>query len=354
MVVWKGANVIAVCEHKIDSDINGGQLTNYRGEYEKCKNFFLIKPEYSQLRKLNKKEKDFWNELTWEQLFEVIKESFFPKYWKYDTDEDYFEHDKKPKRTSENKLIYYFLAYLVSEGLFRLDMNYYAQEYKSFSNLLKKSKQSVSRFFEYVKLLKTEKGRQQGGSKIRDFIDNWRIYIKYKEDYMGFYGYYIGENDNEFCMLDWNKKNKPMKFDRIKNKYSSEFSLNFKSIKDFNKQFEKTADYLQDMNSLLLEIVKFVGSELSINSEEFKLNAEKETEDMVYEFEYKKTRFQISFSENSFRLYFSGTSKQPKGSRAYEHHEDWRYFEINVENMKFTGKNFSGIKKSFVRHMNTF
>jgi len=341
LVVWKGDEVIAVCEHKIDSDINGDQLTNYREEYKDCKKFFLVKPEHHKL-KIPVGEKKYWGEqIIWEDLFELIKNSVFPEYWKYDNDKDYFKHEKKPKRNSENKLIYYFLDYFVSEGLFCLDMNYYAQEYKSFSNLLKNAKRSVIRYFEYVELLKLEKKSKQGGSKIRDLIYNWRIYIKYKKDYMGFYGYYIDENDSEFCMLDWNKKNKPMDFEKIKKNYFAKFrELNFKSIKHFNTQFEEITDCLQYTNSLLLEIVKSISSE--------------ETGEMVYDFEYNDISFQISFTDKSLRLYFSGTSKQPKGSIAYEHDEDWRYFEINVENMEFTGKNFSGIKKSFVRYMNTF
>lgn len=352
LVICKKNKVIAVCEHKIDSPINGDQLINYRNQYKDSKKFFLLKPEYNKLA-----VPKGWEELKWEQLFEVVKKKHFPRFWKYDTDKEYFKKEKnKIIKTTEKELIYYFLDYLVSEGLFRLDMNYYDEEYRNFSNLLKRAKDSLDRYFDYVDVLKLEKKSKQGGSKIRDLIDNWRIYIKYKKDYMGFYGYYIDENDSEFCMLEWKgKDHEPMKFEKIKKEYSEKFKkLNFESIKDFNKQFEKTVDYLQDMNSLLLEIVKFIGSKLSIKTKKFEIFSEKESGEMVYGFEYKKKYFQISFTEKSFRLYFPNTSKKPKDSKVYEIDKDWRYFEINVENMKFTEENFSILKKSFVQYMQNF
>lgn len=351
LIIRKRKDVFAVCEHKIDSDINGKQLINYRKKYKECEELFLVKPECSVLRKLSKKERQYWKELHWEDLFESMKESFFPEFWKYGNYNEYLMKENGLKNSTERKIIYYFLDYLFFEGLFFLDMDYYREEYKSFSNLMQNAKDGVARYFDYLKLLRKVKKSSRGGSKIKDLVDNWRVYIKYKNDYIGFYGDYE-EIDSKFFMLKWEGvESKSFNFNEIKDLCSKEFKhIKFSSIKAFNRQFEEVADYLQDMSSLMFEIVKSLSSQLEMKPEEFKLNAEDETGEMVYDFEYKKKAYQISFTEKSFRLYFEKGSKNPTGSKVYEEDKDWRYFEKDVTDMKFNKDNFLKIKKWFNRN----
>ena len=360
-IIYEKNKVICLCEHKINSDINfkdnkNTQLDGYFSEYGKECKYFLIKPEFKILKHFFDRHKKIWNINSWQHLFILLKKKYIKSYFEYD---DYAEFISKDKNIDYTLKLVYFLMELLDEfELYDFDLLDYQLQYIDIQGLLDKTIKSVKRFYIYKDILKELKGNKQGGSEIKDFIENARIYIKVNNrfDYYGFYGW-----ADQFYLLRW-KGTKYFPFAlneekilRIKNKFNKE-DTNLSSAKGFNNQYDKTQEHLDKFNiffSKIISQIKFELEKQNILLNVGKILSDTEPERLSFEFKLNNIDMAFEVSDCSFLLYFNEsnlTNNQMskikfKNSDEYD---DWGYFDKNINDLQFIEDDINKIIKFYI------
>lgn len=362
-VISKSNKIICICEHKIDSDINYKdknnnvtQLDDYYAEYGKNCNYILIKSEFKFLKNFKSKNKEIWTIKSWQKLFIILKNNFqskiFSDYFIYDTFEEFKEKNKNIDL--DTKLVYFLMELLDDFELYNFDIKDIKSENSDINSFLQKTIESVDRFYLYRSFLRKLKGNNSGGSKIKDFIENARIYIKVDGDYdhYGFYGW-----ADSFYLLKWKDTSyEPFeltdtKVHSIINKMNNK-NIDFSSIQNFNEQFDQTQENLDKFNMFFYYVISQVKYELEKTDlilEISNICSDNDLKNIYFESKINNVYIHFEISNNSFLLYFDNTelSNRLKNivfkHKKFEEDSDWNYFELNATNLKLNNEDIKKI-----------
>lgn len=292
-----------ICEHKIFSRLgenkNINQLDSYFEEFNDIKDakYFFLWHSKKNIISDDFKSKKNWIFITWEEYFIQLMNKFIPKF--YDKTE-FEEFDEEINGDYFKTLVYFFLEFLWNNDLENIDLNSYKKKYNGFRELVEKCPESLGAFNEYKSIL-IELNKGGRGSKLNDFVDNERIYLKVKNGhYIGFYGFL----DLEYNLCDWHKepKNK-WQYSNLKKKYADDYQIfQAKNVVEFNEIFEEHRNTLWDIKNLLHYIL---GDIFGFSNISTKIMGKSKTIEILSNVKDRNKEFKLIVRKEDVKLHYN-------------------------------------------------